>query len=243
MNCFGGRLHRLRVPSLALYIWKYRGGVHFYGNFFGGAGTLDKDVSGFYCVIKRVIACSLVVRSAWARHERQLPFLLLLVSTISGQGLNPTVWSVVRRATKKPNTCTVDRAQIGPIPTTRTRCTSPAPKPKGWARSGNFNSKGLYIGTRRESTQQILYTQFDYCISIERYKFKNSKKAAIHSQRHATEHALLSVLLGTCHGPQVETRNRTRRQPTDSRTPELVRPGRMITQLFQEQPAQEPPKK
>lgn len=62
--------------------------------------VLDKNVSGFRCVIKRVIACSLLVRYAWSRRERQLPFLLLLVSTTSGQGLNPTLWSVIRRATK-----------------------------------------------------------------------------------------------------------------------------------------------
>jgi hypothetical protein len=51
----------------------------------------------------------------------------------------------------KPNMCTVNRAQFGPIPTTKARCTFPASRSKGWGWSEDFNSKGLYIGARRES--------------------------------------------------------------------------------------------
>lgn len=35
-NSLGGRIYRLRVPTPALYMWKYQGGVYFfYGNLWG----------------------------------------------------------------------------------------------------------------------------------------------------------------------------------------------------------------
>lgn len=47
---------------------------------------------------------------------------------------------------KKPNMCTVKRAEIGPIPTTKARNTLPATWAEDWGWSRDFNSKRLYIG-------------------------------------------------------------------------------------------------
>jgi hypothetical protein len=61
-------------------------------------------VFGFGCVIKRGLlhaVCSL--SPSGTRHERQLPFLLLLVSTVSGQGLNPARWPVIDEQRKGEN--------------------------------------------------------------------------------------------------------------------------------------------
>lgn len=89
---------------------------------FLGVGALDKDVSWVsprhkmgYCMQS---ACS--VRLGKARTAAAIS------TTSSVYYLRPrtkpdTQWSVIRRATKKSNMCTVNRAQFGPIPTTKAR--------------------------------------------------------------------------------------------------------------------------
>lgn len=113
---------------------------------FWGVGALDKEVSGFRCVIKWVIACSLFVRSPLGKARTTAA----ISTTSSVYYLRPRSESdtMVGHSTsnEKPNMCTVNRAQIGPIPTTKARSTFPASRAEGWGWSEDFNSKGLYIG-------------------------------------------------------------------------------------------------